>query len=198
MPIRKIITGDGRKLAFYSENRGGAMMFWQAQFTDDDFTEWTHDGVNPVLTLDHPVLPPYDGFWRDPFVFEEDGRTFLICCADLFEENFVPVPIFEARNDDLTKWEYRGNLFTVPKHKYRNLEVPQFQRLDGRWLFTASTDAPIDRTNYFIGEFDSETLRFTPENEGPLDFSGHYYAQETITDDRGNTFILAWMSNFTT
>jgi beta-fructofuranosidase len=169
------------------------MMFWQAQFTNDDLSEWKHEGKNPILTLKHPGLPPYDKFWRDPFVFEEGGRTFLICCADLFEENFVPVPIFEATNKELTEWDYKGNLLTVPKHKYRNLEVPQLQKLDGKWLFTASTDAPIDRTNYFIGEFDIESLSFKVEYEAPIDYSGHYYAQETILDDKGNMFILSWI-----
>jgi beta-fructofuranosidase len=188
-----IITSDRKKLAFYSDVLNDEMMFWQAQFTDDDLTGWKHEGKNPVITLKHQGLPSFDKFFRDPFVFEEDGRTFLICCADLFDEDYVPVPIFEATNKDLTEWDYKGILFTVPKYKYRNLEVPQLRRLDGKWLFTASTDAPIDRTNYFIGEFNIKKFRFTVESEGTLDYSGHYYAQESISDDKGNMYMLAWM-----
>jgi len=188
-----IITKDNRKLAFYSQSQGGPMMFWRSTFTNDDLSQWNHDGRNPVITLDLPGLPPYDDFFRDPFVFEEDGRTFLIACADLFEEDYVPVPIFEALNDALTEWEYKGNLFTVPKHKYRNLEVPEFRKLDDQWIFMASTDAPTDRVNYFIGQFDIETLTFTPEYEGPVDYSGHYYAQEAIQNDNGELFLMAWM-----
>ncbi|MFW5878008.1 MAG: glycoside hydrolase family 32 protein [bacterium] len=188
-----IITGEGEKLAFYSQSKGGPMLFWRAEFTNDDLTEWKHEGDNPILTLNHPGLPPYDDFWRDPFVFEIEGRTFLIACADLFEEDYVPVPIFEARDDALTDWEYKGNLFTVPKHKYRNLEVPEFRPLGDKWIFMASTDAPVDRVNYFIGEFDLENLKFIPEYEAPVDYSGHYYAQETIQDDDGNLFLMSWM-----
>ena len=188
-----IITGEGRKLAFYSQGKGGHMQFWQAHFTGNEFSAWKHEGKNPILTLDHPGLPPFDGFWRDPFVFEVQGRTFLIACADLFDENYVPVPIFEARNAELTEWDYKGYLFTVPKHRYRNLEVPEFMPLGDKWLFMASTDSPVDRTNYFLGEFDIETLRFIPENEGPLDYSGHFYAQESIIDDHGNVILLAWI-----
>ena len=188
-----IITRDGKKLAFYSESKDGQMMFWQAQFKDDDLAEWEHKGKNPVLTLDVPGLPDFDKFWRDPFVFETGGRTFLICCADLFDEEYTKVPIFEALNDNLTNWEYKGILFKVPKHKYRNLEVPELKPLDGKWLFTASTDAPVDRTNYFIGEFDIKNLKFIPESNGPLDYSGHYYAQESIIDNHGNMYLMAWM-----
>lgn len=189
-----IITENGTKLAFYSQGQNGqGMKFWRAEFTNEQLSAWTHEGKNPILTLDHPNLPPFDGFWRDPFVFRVQGRTFLIACADLFEENYVPVPLFEAKDKELTDWEYKGNLFTVPKHKYRNLEVPEFRPIDDKWLFMASTDAPVDRVNYFLGEFDLENLKFNVESEGVIDHSGHYYAQETIVDDKGHVYLMSWI-----
>ncbi len=169
------------------------MLFWRAEFRDDQLSEWDHPGKNPILSLKHPGLPPYDDFWRDPFVFTVKGRTFLIACADLFEEDHVPVPIFEARDAELTEWDFRGHLFTVPKHRYRNLEVPEIRPLSDRWIFMASTDAPVDRVNYFVGDFDLETLKFTPEISAPIDYSGHYYAQETILDDKGDLYLMAWI-----
>jgi len=191
-----ISTRDGKKLAFYSTGKKGkvrGMKFWRAEFTNDDLSEWQHKGKNPVLTLEHPGLPPFDDFWRDPYVFSTEGRTFLIACADLFNENYVPVPIFEAKNDELTEWDYKGILFTVPKHKYRNLEVPEIKPIGDKWIFMASTDAPIDRVNYFLGDFDLSTLTFQIESEGIIDYSGHYYAQETIADDQGNVYLMSWI-----
>jgi beta-fructofuranosidase len=188
-----IITADGNKLAFYSSSKKGNMAFWQAQFTDNTLSEWKHQGKNPVLTLEYPNLPPFDGFWRDPFVFSVKGRTFLIACADLFDQDYVPVPIFEAKNMELTEWDYKGLLLTVPKHKYRNLEVPELRQIGDKWIFMASTDAPIDRVNYFTGDFDLASLTFNIESEGIIDYSGHYYAQETIVDDDGNIFLMSWM-----
>jgi beta-fructofuranosidase len=189
-----IVTADGKKLAFNSQSRGeGPLQFWRATFTDSELSTWTYAGKNPVLTLDQPGLPPFDGFWRDPFVFSVEGRTFLIACADLFEEDYVAVPIFEATNKELTDWQYKGNLFTVPKHQYRNLEVPEFRPLGNKWIFMASTDAPVDRVNYLIGDFDLAQLRFLPEKQGAVDYSGHYYAQETILDDQGDLYLMAWL-----
>ncbi len=189
-----IITKDGKKLAFYSGGSDdGEMKFWRAEFTNKQLSEWDHKGKNPVLTLEHPGLPPFDGFWRDPYVFSAQGRTFLIACADLFDENYVPVPIFEAKNSELTEWEYKGILFTVPKHKYRNLEVPELKPIGDKWVFMASTDAPVDRVNYFLGEFDLANLTFTIESEGIIDYSGHYYAQESIVDHEGNLYQMAWI-----
>ena len=189
-----IVTDNGQKLAFYSVGDGeGGMKFWRAEFNNDQLSRWSHPGVNPVLTLDHPGLPPFDDFWRDPFVFNYGDRTFMIACADLFDENYVPVPIFEAKNEELTDWEYKGILFSLPKHKYRNLEVPEFRSIGDKWLFMASTDAPVDRVNYFLGDFDPDNLTFQIESEGIIDYSGHYYAQETIPDDQGNLYLMGWI-----
>lgn len=187
-----IVTPQGRRLAFYSTSKDGSMKFWQAQM-EEDLNSWRHEVADPVLTLDHPGLPPFDTFWRDPFVFETGGRTFLIACADLFEADYVPVPIFEARNADLTEWQYRGELFRYPKHKTRNLEVPEFRPLGDKWILMASSDAPVDRCVYFIGDFDPDTLKFTPDSEGNLDYSGHYYAQESILDDKGDLYLMSWI-----
>ncbi len=187
-----IVTKKGEALAFYSSSENDTMKFWRAEF-NDDLSEWKHAGKNPVLTLNHPGLPAFDTFWRDPFVFATQGRTFLIACADFLNQDYVPVPIFEALNEELTNWEYKGILFTWPKQKLRNLEVPELRPLGNRWIFLASSDAPVDRTYYFIGEFDLDKLKFHAEKEGVLDYSGHYYAQETLLDDTGNLFVMAWM-----
>lgn len=187
------ITENGIPIAFYSASKEGSMKFWRATF-DTGLNTWHHDeDINPVLTLDHPGLPKFDDFWRDPFVFNVDGRTFMIACADLFDKNFVPVPIFEAENEELTSWEYKGILFTYPKHEFRNFEVPELRPLEDKWIFLASCDAPVDRTVYFLGDFDPDNLRFIPYSQGHLDYSGHYYAQETIQDDHGNLFLMAWI-----
>jgi len=189
-----IISAEGERLAFYSQGDGsGSMKFWRAVFKNDQLSTWEHKGKNPILTLEHPGLPPFDGFWRDPYVFSHQGRTFMIACADLFDEDFVPVPIFEAKDSGLSNWEYKGILFQVPKHRYRNLEVPEFKQIGDKWLFMASTDAPIDRVNYFLGDFDPEALTFQITKEGVVDYSGHYYAQETISDDAGNLYLMSWM-----
>jgi len=187
-----IVNGNGRPLAFYSTSKDGSMKFWQAQFSSD-LNEWKHEVSHPVLTLEHQGLPEFEKSWRDPFVFRAEGRTFLIACADLYEEDYVPVPIFESKNIELTSWEYKGILFKYPKHKLRNLEVPELRPLGDKWLLLASSDAPVDRCVYFIGDFDLNRLKFIPDSEGILDYSGHYYAQETIPDDRGNLYLMAWI-----
>jgi beta-fructofuranosidase len=187
-----IINDQGKPIAIYSTIRDGSMKFWRATGSSD-LADWHHEGPNPVMSLDHPGLPKFDVFWRDPFVFSAGGRTFMICCADLFDDENVNVPIFEAKDADLTEWEYKGILFSYPKHKLRNLEVPELRKLGDKWLLLASCDAPVDLTYCFVGDFDLKNLKFTPSAEGPLDYSGHFYAQETLPDDQGNLNLIAWI-----
>jgi beta-fructofuranosidase len=187
-----IVNDNGRPLAFYSVSKDGSMKFWQAQFIHD-LKEWKHEVSHPVLTLESQGLPEFEKSWRDPFVFRAESRTFLISCADLFEADYVPIPVFESKNVDLTSWEYKGILFRYPKHKLRNLEVPELRPLQDKWLLLASSDAPVDRCVYFVGDFDPDRLKFIPDSEGILDYSGHYYAQETISDDLGNLYLMAWI-----
>ena len=187
-----ILTENGQFLAFYSTMLDGSMKFWRATGSND-LMNWKHEGPNPVLSLDHPGIPKFDIFWRDPFVFKADGRTFLICCADLFDDANVNVPIFEAKDEGLTAWDYKGILFSYPKHKLRNLEVPELRPLGEKWVLLASCDAPVDMTYCFVGNFNLENLKFTTSTEGPLDYSGHFYAQETIPDDQGNLNLIAWI-----
>jgi len=190
-----VLAEDGTPMAFYSAPDGEGIKFWRATGSDD-LLSWTNRGQVSGLTRNSQGIPDFDRSWRDPFVFSADGRTFMLLCADLFDETYVPLPIFEAENEDLSSWTYRGLLFTYPKNKLRNLEVPELRPLEDRWVLLASCDAPLDMTWHFVGDLDLENFKFTPTSEGPLDYSPHYYAQESIPDDRGNLYLMAWMSGW--
>ena len=83
-----IVDTNGQAHAFYSASSDNQMKFWQAHL-NSDLNNWVHPSVNPVLTLDQAGVPEFDDFWRDPFVFSVDDRTFMIACADLLEEDYV-------------------------------------------------------------------------------------------------------------
>ena len=190
-----IINEQGVPTAFYSAMHQGTMKFWRAT-GNSDLTVWKHEKPNPILSLDFKGLPKFDKYWRDPFVFRTAGRTFLICCADLFDQPNVVVPIFEAKNKELTSWDYKGIMFTYPKYKMRNMEVPELRQLGEKWVFFTSCDAPVAMTYGFVGNFNIEKLKFTATSEGPLDYSAHFYAQETVQDADGNLNLLGWLSGW--
>jgi sucrose-6-phosphate hydrolase SacC (GH32 family) len=74
-----------------------------------------------------------------------------------------------------------------------------------RWVLFVSCGAHVDGTRYYVGDFDLEKLKFTPISEGVLDYSSHFYAQETIPGaENDELYVIGWfpgwdrewMSNF--
>jgi beta-fructofuranosidase len=91
-------------------------------------------------------------------------------------------PIYEARNKELTGWEYKGIMWD------KSVECPNFIPLGDRWVFISS---PFDRVSYNVGAFDIDTLRFTPETTGIVDW-GHYYGTNTAFDAQGRCILFGW------
>jgi beta-fructofuranosidase len=199
-----VISPSGNPTAIYSSMHQGELKQWRA-VGNEDMTVWTYPEPNPVLTLDQQDVPRFERFWRDPFVFSAGGRTFLILFAERLEEEMVHLPLFEAMDDDLGEWAYRGILFSEKVRRVRNLEVPDFRPLGDKWLLVISCGAHVDQTRYYIGDLDLENLKFIPEREGPLDHSSHFYAQETLPGEGEDELYLIgwfpgwdreWMSNY--
>jgi beta-fructofuranosidase len=188
-----IVAPGGEPLLFYSAPMEEHVDQLRA-VGNHDLTEWTHPDPNPVLTTRHPGVPRFESDWRDPFVFEVEGRYFLILYAERLDEDVVHLPIFEAEDEALTRWAYRGILFSDKKHRVRNLEVPDFRPLGDRWVLLVSSGAHVDRTSWYLGDFDLESLTFTPTHSGRLDHSSHFYAQETLPGPSpGELHVIGWI-----
>jgi sucrose-6-phosphate hydrolase SacC (GH32 family) len=96
-------------------------------------------------------------------------------------------------------------LFRASKKKLRNMEVPVFFKLDGKWVLLVHPGGPV---RYWIGSFDVETLSFQPEKEGNLTHNYGKNRAEGASWDRGfssahvffdeeNRCILyGWISGF--
>jgi len=151
---------------------------------------------SPFMTLQNHGGPAFTGGWSDPWIFEFQGRTLMLmskcfCPSD----NTDPLPIYEAMDDTMLHWAYRGNLF---KH---NGEVVNFFPLGDKWVLIYS---PYSAIEYFIGTLDPDTLCFTPEHHDILSYG--YHSQHTPTD-RGfyatciypigdRCILCGWISGF--
>ncbi|NUN95280.1 MAG: glycoside hydrolase family 32 protein [Candidatus Omnitrophica bacterium] len=163
---------------------------WAAMGSDDLRTWEKHPG-NPVITLDQSGAPRLGGAWRDPFVFRDAGRTFLVLGADLGEE--AVIPIYEAPDGDLSKWVYRGILYRRPKSEVPFFECPNFFQLGDKWVLFYSPYRPVE---YAVGRFDREKLTFTPEQEGKLDASDQFYASNVAFGPSGECILFGWVRGF--
>ena len=113
------VNGEGKPMIFYTSIAAGKSPQTHAEqwaaIGDRDLLSWTKSPANPVLSEAlHDGKKVYD--WRDPFIFSEGKRTFMVLGGNLNQAKGgeAVVNIYEAENADLTQWKYRGVLFQIP------------------------------------------------------------------------------------
>ncbi len=190
------INGDGIPLIFYTHvPLGGKPCQQWTVAGSDDLIYWKRSAKNPILSLKEKGLPPFEKNWRDPFVFQTDGRTYLILTAKL--NGKAVVPIFEATDASLLDWRYRGIFFEVPDGLRPFFECPNFVKLGEKWVLIGSGLGPSYAAMYFVGSFDPKTGHFTAESRGLLDQADNFlYATNTLYDDRGRCILLSRVKHF--
>jgi len=193
-----VINGLGQPMIFYTSIGKGKSPFTEAvQWAatgDADLLHWKKVQANPVLTEAlHDGRKIYD--WRDPFIFQEAKKTFMVLGGSLNESKGgqAVVTIYEAENRELTQWKYRGVLFQLPDAEARTAECPNFFKLGDEWVLFVS---PYGRVQYFVGAFDAETCRFRPRTRGLLDHGPHFYAPNTMLLPKGRRLVWGWVNGF--
>ncbi len=192
------INGLGKPMIFYTsiergKNPGDHAEQWAAT-SDDSLLHWTKSPANPVLSEAlHGERKIYD--WRDPFVFHEGHRTFLVTGGNLnrAQGGQATVNLYEAQNPELTRWVYRGIMFRHPDSSARTIECPNFFQLGKKWVLLVS---PYGQVQYFVGDFNSQSFRFTAEKRGVLDFGPNFYAPNTMQVPDGRRLVWGWLNGF--
>ncbi len=130
---------------------------------DDDLHRFERiPEADPFLTMENHGGPVYQGGWSDPWVFRAQGRTFMLMSKCVLADGSAdPMPIYEAKDESLLHWEYKGVFFD------HNGEVINFFPVGEKWVLIYS---PYHAQRYFVGEIDFEHLRFRVENEGTLSY----------------------------
>ncbi|WP_413742799.1 glycoside hydrolase family 32 protein [Sodalis sp. RH15] len=156
---------------------------WAALGSPDLMT-WRPLPSNPLLTGavhgDRVI-----GEWRDPFLFKDAGRTFMVLGGRC--DGKPVVALYEATNPGFTAWTYRGIIFTHPRGGVPSAECPNLFKLGNKWVLLVSPHAEVE---YYVGELDPDRCTFTIENSGIVDYSRNFYATNVLFDDRGRA--LAW------
>jgi beta-fructofuranosidase len=185
-------NGEGKLMLFYtSVGAGRANEQWAALPRDRDLIEWDKHPANPLITIEAPGGLRFGAEMRDPFIFEEGGRIFLVIGADLGKE--AVVPIFEARTKALDAWSFRGLIWRTPKSVMQFPECPNFFKLGGKWVLLNSPYRPVE---YRVGGFDIETLIFREETHGRIDESEQFYATNVAFDPSGRCVLFGWVRGF--
>lgn len=161
---------------------------------DADLVAWQKHPRNPILTQSvHGELEVMD--WRDPFVFCDMGRTFMLLGGKLTERDggAAVALLYEAQDAALEQWNYRGILFSHPDRTRRSVECANLFRSGDTWVLLLATHRLVE---YFIGEFDADAGTFTPTAQGMLDGSENFYATNLVQDDAGRQICVGWVRGF--
>lgn len=142
---------------------------------------------NPILSLADHGGPAFGPDWRDPFVFGAEGRAFLVLGAVLEDGGAPVLALYEARDDGLLDWEYRGLLHRGDPDETAFFECPNLVRAGGRDLLIYSAHRPVE---CLVGTFDPTAPAFTGGTRVPLDRSPHFYATGRMAHAPGDDPVL--------
>lgn len=185
-----IVGADGRPKIFYTSIGKRDPEQWMAESVDDDLITWNRYSGNPVMKLDiHGGRRFAD--WRDPFVFQEAGKTYMVCGGnwnDRARSGSGVVQLYEATKPDMTAWKHRGPVFEYRDREVINIECPNLFRVGKKWVLLMSAHRPCE---YFVGDLNLEIGQFLPETHGVLD-PGTAYASNISVDDKGRTLLWLW------
>jgi len=178
-----IIGPEGLPYAFYTGNvRDHDEQYGVcAKAQDRDLNAWEKQVVMDT--------PPYPGttvhwdaqMWKRGDTYYQliggcrDGRG----AANLFTSS------------DLEHWEFVSTVFDDPYGDY--WELPYLLEFDGKYALLVGT---MFKNMYWVGDFDYETLKFTPDHTEPLNADcGMYYSYNPsmVTPD-GRRIMFGWVT----
>jgi beta-fructofuranosidase len=193
-----VISDEGVPLAIYTAigpnmRPEDTAQQWGAT-GDCDLVKWHAIPSNPLLVNavhgQEVILE-----WRDPFVFKERGRTFMILGGRADDANGgVPVvTLYEATNPAFTRWDYRGIIFRHPRKEVPSVECPNLVKIDGKWVLLLS---PHGQVEYYVGDLDLDNYAFRSERSGVVDHSENFYATNILVDGEGRALMWGAVEGF--
>lgn len=194
------IEKDGKLIVFYTgnvKNEQGERETYQCMAVSEDGVHFEKKG--PVLSLP----PGYTAHFRDPKVWQHNGRWYMIIGAQSSDETGKAV-LFTST--DLESWEHLGAVAGAHVNQLGDFgymwECPDLFPLGDKDVFIVSPQgiAPdgylynnLYQSGYFIGKLDYINAAFTHGDFTELDRGFDFYAPQTTMDDKGRRLLFAWM-----
>ncbi len=175
------IGPDGVPTLFYTAGNDSKTPFQcvavarPKDLSDPNLTEWVKDPV-PAAEQDMSRGMGMLNEFRDACVWLEDnGMYYMVVCSGVEKKGGCAL-IFES--PDMKNWEYRGQMYeadpAVYPHMGRVWELPLIlpthnPQGEKKYIFIVDpfTIAEEKDLKYWIGDFDTETCRFTPDDPDP-------------------------------
>ncbi|MEI6501987.1 MAG: glycoside hydrolase family 32 protein, partial [Armatimonadota bacterium] len=180
--------GKGRPVILYSSVGEYPGAQWAAHPVDTECLHWEKYAGNPVITPKANDQLTFNHHMQDPFVFVNEGRTFMVLCGGLGEERLIT--LHEASDDTLLHWEFRGIVYRVTDKTggYEGYpECPNLFPLDGKFVLLH-----LGPVMYRVGDFNVDHYSFTPELSARLDLGNAFHATNVMEDEKGK-ILISWL-----
>ncbi len=180
-----IVDDDGVPTMLYTGLRGRVQRPCLATSADGLLT-WTKYPGNPVIAAAPLGVDQIE--FRDHCVWKENDMWYQAIGSRIPD---IGGAALLYRSPNLRDWEYMHPLCTgVASETGTIWECPDFFPLGDAHVLAISP-IPLRKSLYLVGSYADH--RFTPERMGEIDVGGHFYAPQTLRDERGRRIMFGWL-----
>jgi beta-fructofuranosidase len=151
--------------------------------SNEDLRTWTKYENNPVLKEPHEQ----GGIehWRDPYVFNDNGRWKMIIASGSETEGAA---IMMYKSEDLYTWKKCAPLIEFDKSFGTFVETPSFFRLGSKYVLTLGSRS----YSYITGDYNNGI--FIPDVFGRLDYGEEiFYSPYVMRGDSYRNILFGWI-----
>lgn len=180
-------------------NEDGSVTQVQNMAFSTDGLHFEKIAQNPVATADSLPTEVIANDFRDPKIFEKDGRYYAVVATKHQDEVGCIVLL---GSDNLLEWDFESILLKGQPHQGPVWECPDYFEVDGQEYLIISpmryqqegNDFLNLNSNIFVkGHLDWETKTFVPSSFEEIDHGHDFYAAQTAQGPTGERLMVAWM-----
>ena len=201
---------DGRHLLIYTgvrntRRKDGRVVSSQTQcIAVGDGVDYEKLECNPVIGADQLPEGGSRSDFRDPYIWEEDGKYWLIT-GNRGKDTSGDILLYES--EDAFSWKYVSILASCHNQFGKMWECPNFFSLDGQDVLLVSPMEmqavglefhPGNANICLIGNYDREKHHLMREYVQAIDYGLDFYAPQTLETSDGRRVMIAWMQNWET
>lgn len=188
---------------------------YPADLNDPELKDWE---ICDTLAIQQKAGQGRTGEFRDPHIWKENGIWYMLICSGSTEHDGGSALLYETDTLELRSdgtvdmdWKYRGPIYEMENQPITfgtSWELPIVLPLTNEagtvrrhaFLFSPAPASVADnKIYYFLGEFDPDTGKFTPDSEQPslLDYGSNVFTGPSAFVDpvSGNTYLFSIMQD---
>lgn len=180
-------------------NEDGSVQQVQNMAYSTDGIHFEKAAQNPVATGEMLPSDLVAADFRDPKLFEKDGRYYAVVAAKHKEEVGTVVLL---GSDDLLNWQFESIFLKGEPHQGFMWECPDYFELEGQSYITVSPMryqrenedfVNLNSTIVISGVVDWKEKKFVQTSVHEIDHGHDFYATQSLLDHQGRRIMIAWM-----